>query len=168
MCLASVLALEPQLLLLDEPTSQLDPDGAADAIELARSSGAAVVVSEQRPERVLDACDRVLFVENGRVVLDAPREEALEQLPGAWLPREAELPCGEPAGEAVCRVEGVSFGYEQGRLVLQNASLEVGRGEVVALLGPNGSGQDDAGEARGGPARAAGRPGRRGPAAPAT
>src|SRR5204863_1482442 len=72
-CLASALALEPRLLLLDEPTSQLDPDGAANAIDLARSSGAAVVVSEQRPERVLDACDRVVFLEEGRVVLDAPR-----------------------------------------------------------------------------------------------
>src|SRR5204863_758317 len=51
-CLASVLALRPRLLLLDEPTSQLDPDGAAAAIELARSSGATVVVSEHRPERV--------------------------------------------------------------------------------------------------------------------
>ena len=140
-CLASVLALQPRLLILDEPTSQLDPDRAADAIELARSSGAAVVVSEQRPERVLDACDRVLFVENGRIVLDAPRAEALEQLPGAWLPREAELPCGEPAGEAVCRVESVSFGYEPDRPVLQNTSFEAGRGEVVALLGPNGSGK---------------------------
>jgi energy-coupling factor transporter ATP-binding protein EcfA2 len=52
-------------MLLDEPTSQLDPDGADAAIELARASGAAVVVSEQRPERVLEACDRVLFVEDG-------------------------------------------------------------------------------------------------------
>src|SRR5205823_9340867 len=66
-CLASVLALSPKLLLLDEPTSQLDPDGAAAAIELARSSGAAVIVSEHRPERVLDACDRVVFLEEGRV-----------------------------------------------------------------------------------------------------
>src|SRR5204862_7371177 len=83
-CLASVLALSPELLLLDEPTSQLDPDGAAAAIELARFCGAAVVVSEQRPERVLDACDRVLFLEDGRV-----REGGL---PDAWLPREAALP----------------------------------------------------------------------------
>ena len=139
-CLASVLALEPRLLILDEPTSQLDPDGAAAAIELARSSGATVVVSEQRPERVLDACDRVLFLENGRVVLDAPRADALDQLPEAWLPREADLPDAEPAGEPVCRVDDVSFGYEQDRLVLQSTSFEVGRGEVVALLGPNGSG----------------------------
>jgi len=132
-CLASVLALRPRLLLLDEPTSQLDPDGAAAAIELARSSGAAVVVSEQRPERVLDACDRVLFLEDGRI-----REDGL---PAAWWPREAELPVGEPSGETVCTLEQVSFAYVPGTPVVEDFGLQVGRGEIVALLGPNGSGK---------------------------
>ena len=90
-CLASVLALEPRLLLLDEPTSQLDPEGAEAAIELvSRASGAAVVVSEQRPERVLEACDRVLFVEEGRIRDGEP--------PPAWLPRQVELPGAQPSG----------------------------------------------------------------------
>jgi energy-coupling factor transport system ATP-binding protein len=135
-CLASVLALSPQLLLLDEPTSQLDPDGAAAAIELARASGAAVVVSEHRPERVLEACDRVLFLNEGRL-----RESGL---PDAWLPREAVLPQGEPAAEPACRLAGVSFAYD--RPVLDGVSLTVGRGEIVALLGPNGSGKTTIGK----------------------
>jgi energy-coupling factor transport system ATP-binding protein len=141
-CLASVLALEPRLLLLDEPTSQLDPAGAAAAIELARSSGAAVLVSEQRSERVIEASDRVLFLEHGKLVLDAPRDEALGKLPPAWQPREAELPPAvEPDGALVCRLEDVSFGYDADRLVLREASFEARRGEVVVLLGPNGSGK---------------------------
>ena len=141
-CLASVLALEP-LLLLDEPTSQLDPEGAEEAIELARASGAAVAVSEQRPDRVLGSCDRVLFLEDGRVVLDAPRDQALvwlEHRRPAWLPREAVLPRSGPASEPACRVESVSFAYGDTR-VLEGTTLELGRGEVVALVGPNGSGK---------------------------
>jgi energy-coupling factor transport system ATP-binding protein len=132
-CLASVLALEPRLLLLDEPTSQLDPEGAAAAIELARTSGAAVVVSEQRPDRVLEACDRVLFVEAGRI-----RES--EQLPAAWLPRGMHLPASEPLGAAVCRLEDASFAYDALPVVV-GASIQLGRGEIVALVGPNGSGK---------------------------
>ena len=130
-CLASTLALRPRLLLLDEPTSQLDPDGAAAAIELARESGAAVVVSEQRPERVLEAADRVLFLEGGRL---------REEVPEAWRPREPAVPDEEPCGEAVCRLERVSFTYGA-TPVVEGASLAVGRGEVVALVGPNGSGK---------------------------
>ena len=131
-CLASVLALEPRLLLLDEPTSQLDPEGAAAAIELARVSGAAVVVSEQRPERVLEACDRVLFVADGRIHEGEP--------PEAWRPREAVDPAGEPSGPVACWLEGVSFAYDTVPVV-ERASLRLGRGEIVALVGPNGSGK---------------------------
>jgi len=130
-CLASTLALRPRLLLLDEPTSQLDPEGAVAAIELARDSGAAVVVSEQRPERVLEAADRVLFLAGGRLV---------DEVPDAWLPREAVVPDADPRGEPVCRLEEVSFAYGQVPVV-EARSLQVGRGEIVALVGPNGSGK---------------------------
>ena len=143
-CLASVLALEPGVLLLDEPTSQLDPEGAEEAIELARAAGAAVVVSEQRPDRVLGACDRVLFLDRGRIVLDAPQADALDWLARnrpAWLPREAEPRCREPEGEPACRLDAVSFGYVPERPVLVDAALDLRRGEVVALTGPNGSGK---------------------------
>ena len=62
-CLASTLALEPALLLLDEPTSQLDAEGATALIalvrRLARERGTAVVISEHRVARTALYCDRV-------------------------------------------------------------------------------------------------------------
>ena len=145
-CLASALALEPDLLLLDEPTSQLDPAGADAFLERALGGGPAVVLSEQRPDRVIDRVDRIVFMENGRIVVDAPRDEALERLPDAWLVREAdELHRGSP-GDPVARLDGVSFAYTQSVPVLESASLELRRGEVVALLGPNGVGKTTLGK----------------------
>jgi energy-coupling factor transport system ATP-binding protein len=144
-CLASALALDPELLLLDEPTSQLDPEAADGLLELACRLGKAVVLSEQRPARPLGACDRVLFVEGGRLLLDAPRDEALgwlrENRP-AYLPREpAPERSGEVGGEVVLRLEEVSFAYRGGPPVLEDARLELRRGEIAALVGPNGSGK---------------------------
>ena len=72
-CLASALALEPRLLLLDEPSSQLDRDAAEALFEHARAHGCAVVVAEQRPELPLAHADRVVFLRDGRVVDDLPQ-----------------------------------------------------------------------------------------------
>ena len=82
-CVASALVLRPRLLLLDEPTSQLDPEAAEALLDLATRLGCAVVISEQRPALPLERCDRVVFMEDGRIVVDAPQAEAL-----GWLARE--------------------------------------------------------------------------------
>jgi energy-coupling factor transport system ATP-binding protein len=140
-CLASVLALEPTLLLLDEPTSQLDPEGAVQILDLACELGAAVLVSEQRPALPLERCDRVLFVEDGTIELDATRDEALDRLPHQYLPRDpVHLPVTPGKGDVLCRLDEVSFAYDT-RPVLDGASLALNRGEVVALTGPNGVGK---------------------------
>jgi energy-coupling factor transport system ATP-binding protein len=146
-CLASALALRPRLLLLDEPTSQLDHDAAADLAALALGSGAAVVISEQRPDRFLDVVDRVLFLEGGRIAFDGAADSAR-----AWLARERPAWVTEPAapapvesGEVVAALEGVAFAYGD-RRVLDGAELQLRRGEVVALTGPNGSGKTTIGK----------------------
>jgi energy-coupling factor transport system ATP-binding protein len=142
-CLASALALKPSLLLLDEPTSQLDPDAAALFLAAVERLGATVVLSEHRVARALEFATRVLFVENGRVLLDAPRDRALEWL-ATERPRWAKA-CVDStqarSGGLVLSLRGVSFAYRPAMPILDGVDLEVRRGEIVALEGPNGSGK---------------------------
>ncbi|HXV03475.1 MAG TPA: ATP-binding cassette domain-containing protein [Gaiellaceae bacterium] len=144
-CLASALALEPELLLLDEPTSQLDPDAVGPILDAA-CEGRAVVISEQRPGPVLERCDRVLFVDGGRIVLDASREEALAWLAGhrpLYLRKLQGVTKNDGFGSdltAVVNLDEVTYAYG-GRHAVGPADLELQHGEIVALVGPNGSGK---------------------------
>jgi energy-coupling factor transport system ATP-binding protein len=153
-CLASTLALEPSLLLLDEPTSQLDPDAARAFLSLvrrlARERGTAIVLSEQRVTQALDVADRVIVLEEGCVLRDEPRDDAR-----AWLGAErpsclglARVPtvAGRPAGHVICSLDRVEYAYTAGEPVLTESTLELRRGEIVALTGPNGSGKSTLGK----------------------
>ncbi len=145
-CLASALALEPRLLLLDEPTSQLDLAGAEAFLASVEQARCAVVLSEQRVDRALAIADRVIMMEEGRIVLDASVNEAR-----AWLSAERPRYAGglEPhdpsppnrAGAPLVRLDAVRYAYGAGPDVLGGRSLSVHRGEIVALEGPNGSGK---------------------------
>jgi len=144
-CLASALALEPQILLLDEPTSQLDPDAAALFLAAVERLGASVVLSEQRVGRALELATRVLFVEDGRLLLDAPTDLAREWL-AAHRPRWTNASVVSTQGstwpsESVLDLRGATFAYRGKPSVLERIDLSVRRGEILALSGPNGSGK---------------------------
>ena len=141
-CVSSALALRPRLLLLDEPTSQLDPEAAEGLLDLLTRLGCAVVISEQRPALPLERCHRVLFMEDGELVLDAPQADAVRWLRDehpAFLAHAPDAAHGEDGGELLCRVAGAAFAY--GDRVVSLPDVEIRRGEVVALVGANGSGK---------------------------
>ena len=77
--LASVMVMQPKLLLLDEPTAQLDPITASDFIatlkKLNRELGLTIILIEHRLEEVVPLCDRLMVMENGTLLaMDAPRK----------------------------------------------------------------------------------------------
>jgi len=76
-CLAGVLACQPKIIALDEPTSNLDPRARRQLIELIRSLRLTTVLATHDLELVLELCDRVLLLDRGRLHGEGTPEELL-------------------------------------------------------------------------------------------
>ena len=173
--IAAAIAARPRILILDEPTSSLDPPSTREVLDclgrLRREAGLTVVVIEHKLARLLPVASRLVVLAGGRVVVDAPVAIALtrhrEQLLalGLRLPASGAATIGDPVpgmrrGEACAgpggthrRAQPESAGEppavlvrdlcveRAGRLVLREVSLAVRRGELVTLMGDNGSGK---------------------------
>jgi energy-coupling factor transport system ATP-binding protein len=78
MAIASIIAMKPDVLVFDEPTSQLDPEGSEEvfrAIQSLSQQGITVIMAEHKMEKVAQFCDRVLLLDNGEIVdFDTPEK----------------------------------------------------------------------------------------------
>lgn len=164
LALAGVLSPQPGVLVLDEPTANLDPSAAAAFLDrLARLRAAratTIVLVEHRVDATWPLADRVLALDRDGSVIDTgppgevlARSRARLDAAGIWLPRDVEAP--EPqrvapssatlGAASVATVEGVSFAYEPSRSVLHDVTFAIRRGERAVLVGPNGSGKSTLG-----------------------
>lgn len=160
--IAGALAMRPRLLLLDEPTANLDPAGAALVRDvLARvldETGATLVLVEHRVADVVDLVDRVVVVEpGGGVIADGDpltvfavhgRSLAAQ---GVWIPGNEPaltLPPA-PGGGALLDAVGLAartprqlgVRAEPRRVVFEGVDATVRAGTATALVGPNGAGK---------------------------
>ena len=76
-CLAGVLACNPSILVLDEPTANLDPRGRRRFIELISSLRATKLIATHDLEMVLELCSRTVLLDGGRIVADGPTADVL-------------------------------------------------------------------------------------------
>ncbi|MDY4492242.1 ATP-binding cassette domain-containing protein [Schaalia hyovaginalis] len=108
LALASVLAMEPGLLLLDEPTANLDPKGVAGVRgavgRVLEASGATLVVIEHRVDVWAGLVDRIIVILDGRVAADGPAAEILESRGAELRERGIWLPGDRVAAEALAGV----------------------------------------------------------------
>jgi len=173
--IAAALAVGSSVLILDEPTSQLDPESADDvfrALEyLKKEIGLTIVLAEHRIERVLSFTDLIIHVEDQRVVAGSPVEilaevslnppvvalgktlgwnplplSIEESLPFAVDllkrvdPARRTTPIGAFSSDPLLRAEGLTFSYGE-KKVLQGLSLSLAGGEILTLMGRNGTGK---------------------------
>jgi energy-coupling factor transport system ATP-binding protein len=158
--LAGALAVQPSILLLDEPLASLDPASAREALALFRrlaDEGKTILLIEHRVENVLSARpDRAIYMHDGRIqyvgspdgLIDAVDYRQIK-LPAQAVMRRARAdpPPARPApavrrpGETLVAFERVSFAYGDGPLVLRDVSLQIHSGEIIAVLGANGAGK---------------------------
>ena len=138
--IAANLAMRPSILILDEPTANLDGEGTASVVRalarLRRSLGITVIVIEHRLGPFVDQAERLLWLEDGRLMADGPPQEVLPRVEAVPL----EGSPGPGGGVPLVSLRDVTVGYN-GRPVLRGCSMTLREGELGALVGPNGSGK---------------------------
>lgn len=137
--LASIMAMQPELLLLDEPTSQLDPIAAAEFLQtvrkINRELGVAVLLTEHRLEEAVPMADRVVVMEEGAILVDGPPREAGERLRERGHGLFSSMPAPLQIGAALHAPSPCPLIVREGRRFL--SGLFAGRPpEIVQLQEP--------------------------------
>jgi energy-coupling factor transport system ATP-binding protein len=161
--IASVLAMRPQVLILDEPTASLDIPSTRRVLETLKTlkddCGVTVVIVEHRLADVARMADRLILMDAGRIVADgkpveiladqALRDELglrrLADTPQAAWEKLIEVDRRDSDENApLLTIEKVSAGYHR-RKVIEDVSLTLYSGDFVALVGNNGTGKSTLG-----------------------
>jgi energy-coupling factor transporter ATP-binding protein EcfA2 len=158
LALAGLLAMRPGLVLLDEPTANLDPDGVAEVrdavMRMLDVHPATLVVVEHRVEVWLPVVDRVIVLGEGGVIADGAPDDVLGQqgpalaARGVWVPGipPAHPPAPvHPPGPALLSAAGLAVQRVAGHPVAADIDLEVRAGAALAVTGPNGAGKSTLG-----------------------
>lgn len=152
LAIASALALKPELLILDEPTANLDPASTAEVFaEIAKllDAGRTLMVIEHKFEALTKLIPCMLLMDaQGQVRAFGPTQEVMRQ-EAEWmaevglLENHSHRPLVPPSpGPMVLSLENIYARYKgQSAPALQKVSLSVRQGELIALLGANGAGK---------------------------
>ena len=153
LALAGVLAMKPEIIALDEPTANLDPQGAQELrnalTEVADATGATVVMVEHRVDLWWDFATRIVVLGAHGLLWDGvptalPSETArVLEAAGVWLPHTTvkQTHSKQPFGSHVLlSASSLRAGYPGGSLG-EPLTFDVCAGEVVAITGPNGVGK---------------------------
>lgn len=151
----AVWAMEPDVFVLDEPSSNLDPLAVkrlSRQIRMLKDRGKTLIIAEHRLFYLADLVDRVVVMDQGRVRAEysgreiralSPQyleQQGLRQLDISSLPWESGPE--KTVSGACMTLENLTFAYKKNEFpVIKNLDLEIRQGEILGICGPNGSGK---------------------------
>ena len=146
--LAIALANDPRLLLMDEPTAGMAPRERNDLIALVKrlvvERGISVLFTEHSMDVVFAFADRIIVLARGRLIADGDAATIRDnpQVQEVYFGTGKTFAArGRVMSDAACSRSRVSSAWYGAARILYDLSFEVGRGEVVALMGRNGAGK---------------------------
>lgn len=140
--LSSILALDPEFIIMDEPTANLDPKSTREIVDLIRKlrdeMGKTILIVEHKVKEIMDIVDDVIEIyEDG--ALNIEKDEFFKSyLVKSKLPVKSKKSLEE---NPVIKVENLSFSYDKDREILKDINFSLYEGEMVAIIGPNGAGK---------------------------
>lgn len=158
LAIASVLALEPEVIFLDEPTAMLDPEGTKEIWDLLKEVGKdkTVIIVEHKIDHVLEFIERIVLLnDDGQIIADGPRDTILSLYKnemrehGIWFPGvwdeyiQKYAPTREHLftdGLPLLDVQGFS-GFRNKEEKIKVEELKVHSGEWIVIRGENGAGK---------------------------
>ena len=116
--LAAILAMDPEVLLLDEPTSQMDPVSAEELLntirKIAEDTGKTIIIAEQKLERCLHLADRVIAMQEGKIIFQGETKEYCN-----WaVSNNFEFIPSIPRLFGGCGFEDIPITVKQGRMAI--------------------------------------------------
>jgi energy-coupling factor transport system ATP-binding protein len=142
LCIAAVLSMHPRVLLLDEPTSQLDRKGRNDLLDVLRrlkKQGISIMIAEHNIAPFTGIIDRYYLMSGGMLsgVVDHPPEQYRNDHPRISTATRRGCSSAEP----VVTAENLSVSYPGSGTILNDVTLDVTPGQLVHLYGENGCGK---------------------------
>ena len=130
--IASVMAMQPELLILDEPTSRLDPIAASELLEMLRKInrelGTTIILTEHNLEAALGICTRAAVMENGAIVREGSVSDICAELGCRGM--FSALPAAAQIGSVLCPEERLPVSVNEGRELLSRLAAEKAPGGV--------------------------------------
>lgn len=148
--IASSLILQPKVLILDEPTSNLDADGVKVLIKIIKKikdRGISIIISEHRLEPFKEVVNRFFYIDKGMLRKIWTKEE-FESLDNENLSKLGLRPKTinkssktEKSKDLILDIESLYFHYKRTNSGIDDINLKLYKGEVISLLGNNGAGK---------------------------